>query len=162
MPLGAHDAPPSLERMTPPLVPASTWPFTRQRWRTLRGSTPAPGLVCPWASARKIPWAVPIRSSMIPSAVSRLTGRARGAARPPGRGRSVAALGADDADEGHAFARGAAEVVREGEVATAPHAGDLSLARLAAHLQPALEEHAQPGGADGMAERLEPPVRIHG
>ena len=45
MPLGVQENPPSLDRTTPSSVPASTWPFTRERWRTLRGSAPAPGLV---------------------------------------------------------------------------------------------------------------------
>src|SRR5688500_12054181 len=71
-------------------------------------------------------------------------------------------LRADDADERDALARGAAEVVGEGQLAAAAHAGDLALARLAAQLQPALEQHAQPRGADGVAERLEAAVRIHG
>ena len=47
------------------------------------------------------------------------------------------------------------------ERAARAHGGDLALGRrLAAQLQPALEEHAQPGGADGVAEALEPPVGV--
>src|SRR5262245_16342833 len=49
-------------------------------------------------------------------------------------------LRADDADERDALARGAAEVVGESQLAAAAHAGDLALARLAAQLQPALEQ----------------------
>src|SRR5215813_2368040 len=71
-------------------------------------------------------------------------------------------LRADDADERDALARRAAEVMGEGQLPAAAHAGDLALARLAAQLQPALEQHAQPRGADGMAERLEPAVGVHG
>src|SRR5919108_2533497 len=69
---------------------------------------------------------------------------------------------ADHAHERDALAGRAAEIVGERELAPARDAGDLPLARLAAQLQPALEQHAQPGGADGMAERLEPAVGIHG
>src|SRR5437868_8033784 len=71
-------------------------------------------------------------------------------------------LRSDDADERDALARRAAEVMGEGELAAAAHAGDLPLARLAAQLQPALEQHAQTGGADRMAERLQPAVGIDG
>src|SRR5262245_26735995 len=109
---------------------------------------------------------------MIPSAMSECRGAPRfrrGAAESWGCGghfgapaSMVAALGADDADERHALARRAAEVVREGEIPAAPHAGDLPLAGLSPELQPALEQHAQSGGADGMAERLESAVGIHG
>src|SRR4029453_12088137 len=64
-------------------------------------------------------------------------------------------LRADDADERDALARRAAEVMAESQLAAATHAGDLALARLAAQLQPALEQHAQPRGADRGPERLE-------
>src|SRR5438132_8171734 len=69
-------------------------------------------------------------------------------------------LRSDDADERDALARRAAEVVGEGQLPAAADAGDLALAGLAAQLQPALEEHAQPGGADRVAERLQPAVGI--
>src|ERR671923_758308 len=71
-------------------------------------------------------------------------------------------LRSDDADERDALARRAAEVMGEGQRAAAAHAGDLALAGLPAQLQPALEQHAQAGGADRMAERLEAAVGIHG
>src|SRR5688572_17742128 len=71
-------------------------------------------------------------------------------------------LRSDDADERDALARRAAEVMGEGQLAAAADAGDLALAGLAAQLQPALEQHAQAGGADRMAERLQPAVGIHG
>src|SRR5439155_24331501 len=67
-----------------------------------------------------------------------------------------------DADEGHALARRAAEVVRQGERAPAGDRRDLTLARLVAELEPRLEEHPEPGGADRVAEGLEPAVRVHG
>src|SRR5881296_3410590 len=67
----------------------------------------------------------------------------------------LAPLRADHAHERDALARRAAEVVGEGELAPARDAGDLPLARFAAQLQPALEQHAQPRGADRMTERLE-------
>src|SRR4029453_12180033 len=70
-------------------------------------------------------------------------------------------LRADDADERDALARRAAEVMGESQLAAATHAGDLALARLAAQLQPALEQHAQPRGADRVPERLEAAVGIH-
>src|SRR5262247_1501339 len=70
-------------------------------------------------------------------------------------------LRADDADERDALARRAAEVMGESQLPAAAHAGDLALARLAAQLQPALEPHAKPGGADRMAERLQAAVGIH-
>src|SRR5438270_7254774 len=70
-------------------------------------------------------------------------------------------LRSDDADERDALARRAAEVVGEGQLPAAADAGDLALAGLAAQLQPALEEHAQPGGADRVAERLQPAVGVH-
>src|SRR4029077_4252969 len=79
-------------------------------------------------------------------------------ARPGG---GSAPLGAHHRDERHALARRPAEVVRERELAAPRDAGDLALASLAAELQPRLEEHAQPGGADRVAEGLEPAVRIH-
>jgi hypothetical protein len=52
--------------------------------------------------------------------------------------------------------------VRQGERAAAGDARDLTLAGLAAELEPALEEHPEPGGADGMAEGLEAAVGIDG
>src|SRR4029453_1851665 len=79
---------------------------------------------------------------------------------------------ADDADERDAIARResgaertplprrAPEVMGESQLPAATHTGDLALARLAAQLQPALEQHAQPRGADRMAERLEATVGI--
>src|SRR5712664_334604 len=70
-------------------------------------------------------------------------------------------LRSDDADERDALARRAAEVVGEGQLAAAADGGDLTLAGLAAKLQPALEQHAEPGGADRVAERLEAAVGIH-
>src|SRR6185312_2189647 len=77
--------------------------------------------------------------------------------RPRGRsGRGLAALGADDGDERHALARGAAQVVRQRELPAPRHAGDLALAGLAAQLQPRLEQHAQARGPDRVAEGLEP------
>src|SRR6185369_5653801 len=82
--------------------------------------------------------------------------------RPRGRsGRGLAALGADDGDERHALARGAAQVVRQRELPAPRHAGDLALAGLAAQLQPRLEQHAQARGPDRVAEGLEPTVRVH-
>src|SRR5919109_2136567 len=63
-------------------------------------------------------------------------------------GMSGTGLRADDADERDALARRAAEVMGEGQLAAAAHAGDLALAGLAAQLQPALEQHAQARGAD--------------
>src|SRR5690242_16049706 len=74
----------------------------------------------------------------------------------------LAPLRADHAHERDAFAGRAAEVVGERKLAPARDAGDLPLARLAAQLQPALEQHAQPRGTDGMAERLQSAVGIHG
>src|SRR3989454_10001660 len=74
----------------------------------------------------------------------------------------LAPLRADHAHERDALARRAAEVVGEGELAPARDAGDLPLARFAAQLQPALEQHAQPRGADRMTERLEAAVGIDG
>src|SRR5258708_7583616 len=69
-----------------------------------------------------------------------------------------ATLAADDRDEAHAAARHAAEVVRQ------PERRPLDLARpgLAAELQPHLVHHAQPGGADRVAERLEPAIGVDG
>src|SRR6187401_1967317 len=72
-----------------------------------------------------------------------------------------AALGADDRDERDALAGRAAQIVREGQLAAARDAGDLPLASLAAQLQPRLEEHPEPGGADRVAEGLQPAVRVH-
>src|SRR5918996_2658402 len=69
-------------------------------------------------------------------------------------------LRADDADERDALARRAAEVMGESQRAAPAHAGDLALAGLAAQLQPALEQHAQPRGADRMAEGLQPAVGV--
>src|SRR5256886_14881155 len=74
----------------------------------------------------------------------------------------LAPLRADHAHERDAFAGRAAEVVGERERAPARDAGDLPLARLAAQLQPALEQHPQTGGADRVAERLQPAVGIDG
>src|SRR6266850_1023881 len=71
-------------------------------------------------------------------------------------------LRSDDADERDALARRAAEVMGEGELAAAADAGDLARARLTAQLQPALDQHAQAGGADQMAERLQPAGGIDG
>src|SRR5438445_10236402 len=83
---------------------------------------------------------------------------------PPGptdtEGKS-APLGAHHRDERHALARRPAQVVGERELPAPRDAGDLALARLPAELQPRLEEHAQPGGADRVAEGLEPAVRVH-
>src|SRR5207244_9095198 len=73
-----------------------------------------------------------------------------------------APLRADHAHERDALARRAAEVVGERELAPARDAGDLPLAGLAAQLQPALEQHPKTGGADGVAEGLEPTVGIDG
>ena len=56
--------------------------------------------------------------------------------------------------------RRAAEVVGEGQLAPARHADDLPLGGLAPELKPALEEYAEAGGADGMAERFEPAVGV--
>src|SRR2546430_1219644 len=55
-----------------------------------------------------------------------------------------------------------AEVVREGELAPPRDGGDLALPRFAPELEPRLEEHPEPGGADRVAEGLEPAVRVHG
>src|SRR5688500_636667 len=74
----------------------------------------------------------------------------------------LAPLRADHADERHALARRAAQIVSERELAPARNAGDLPLARLAAQLEPALEQHPEPRGAYRMAERLEPAVGVHG
>src|SRR5689334_1547091 len=74
----------------------------------------------------------------------------------------LAPLRADHAHERDTFAGRAAEVVGERELAPARDAGDLPLARLAAQLQPALEQHAQSRGADRVAKRLEAAVRVHG
>src|SRR5215813_5398083 len=74
----------------------------------------------------------------------------------------LAPLRADDAHERDALPGRAAEIVREREVAPARDAGDLPLARLAAQLQPALEQHAQAIRADRMAERFEATVRVDG
>src|SRR5437867_6943502 len=67
-------------------------------------------------------------------------------------------LGADDGHERHARARLAAEIVREPDL----RAGDLPLARLAAELLPALEEHPQPARAVRVPEALESAVRVDG
>src|SRR5688572_22280242 len=74
----------------------------------------------------------------------------------------LAPLRADHADERHALARRAAQVVGERELAPASDAGDLPLPGLAAQLQPALEQHPEPRRADRMTERLETSVGIHG
>src|SRR5262249_4392140 len=74
----------------------------------------------------------------------------------------LAPLRADDAHERDALPGRAAEIVREREVAPARDAGDLPLARLAAQLQPALEQHAQARGADRVTERFQSAVGIHG
>src|SRR3954447_23099952 len=70
-------------------------------------------------------------------------------------------LVADDADEADAGARAAAEVVRQRLALAAGDRGDLALAGLAAQLRPRFEEHPQPGGADRVAERLQPAVGVH-
>src|SRR5688500_14182685 len=62
---------------------------------------------------------------------------------------------ADHADERHALARRAAQVVSERELPPAGDAGDLPLPGLAAQLQPALEQHPEPRRPDRMTERLE-------
>src|SRR5687767_2597454 len=74
----------------------------------------------------------------------------------------LAPLRADHADERHALARRAAQIVSERELPPARDAGNLPLAGLAAQLQPALEQHPQPRRADRMAERLQPAVRVDG
>ena len=62
----------------------------------------------------------------------------------------------------HHLAGVAAEVVGEGEVAVGGR-GDLAVGgRLTAELQPGLEHHAQARRADGVAERLEAAVGVHG
>ena len=67
----------------------------------------------------------------------------------------------DDAHEADALARRAAQVVGQSERPSGTHGGDLAVRRsLAAQLEPALEEHAQPGGADRVAEGLEAAVGI--
>src|SRR6202041_18939 len=77
------------------------------------------------------------------------------------RSASVAEFAADDPDEAHALAGGATEVVRQPEGPPLGHGGDLALGgRLAAQLQPALEEHPEPGGADRVAEALQPAVGV--
>src|SRR5262245_61300615 len=63
-----------------------------------------------------------------------------------------ARLGPHHADERHALARRAAQIVGEGELSSARDTRDLPLARLAPELEPALEEHAQTGSPDRMAE----------
>src|SRR4051794_11238667 len=76
---------------------------------------------------------------------------------------SSAGGGADDADEADALTGRAAEVVREAEGAALVDGLDRALRRcLTPQLEPALEQHAQPGRTDGMTERLEPTIRIHG
>src|SRR4030088_1336901 len=82
----------------------------------------------------------------------------RGRANPngqPRRWRLSGGLGADDADEADALAGRAAQVVGEPQLLPV---GNLAPARLASQLQPAFEEHAQPTGADGMAEALQATV----
>src|SRR6202034_4336368 len=89
---------------------------------------------------------------------SRPAGRRPG---PPPPSRSSVALGADDADEADALARRAAQVVGEAQRPPGPDRVDLALGRcLAPQLEPALEEHAQPRGADGVPEGLEAAVGV--
>src|SRR3989442_90700 len=59
-----------------------------------------------------------------------------------------ARLGSDDADERHALTGRAAEIVRERELPATRDAGDLTLPRFAAELEPALVEHPEAGRAD--------------
>src|SRR5207248_3245246 len=72
-------------------------------------------------------------------------------------------LGADDTDEAHACAGRPAEVLGERELPTLLGDGlePPGLRRLAPQLQPALEEHPESTGANGVAEALEPAVGIH-
>src|SRR5579862_6339243 len=89
-----------------------------------------------------------------------------GASSPqPARQASVAGpsgpLGTDHADEAHALAGLATEVVGQGQLAAAlGDALDLALAGLLPQLGPALEQHAKARRPDGMAEALEPAVRV--
>src|SRR4051812_15862343 len=74
--------------------------------------------------------------------------------------RASAELAADDRDEAHTRARRAAEVVGEGLV-LGVHALDLPrLGGLVTQLQPGLEQHAEAGGADRMAEALQAAVGV--
>src|SRR5690606_4149079 len=68
-----------------------------------------------------------------------------------------AELRADHRDERDVTARSPTEVVREAE----PRIGQLPLSRLAPELQPALVEHPQAAGTNGMAEGLQAAVRVH-
>src|SRR5262245_51636929 len=79
-----------------------------------------------------------------------------------GRLEPVPPFAPQDADEAHALARSAAQVVGEGELPAGRDRGDLALAGFAATLETALEEHAQAGGADGMSDGLEAAVGIDG
>src|SRR5262245_38675609 len=73
---------------------------------------------------------------------------------PPAGHRSPrgARLGPHHADERHAFPGCAAQVVRAGVLPPARDTRDLTFASLAPELEPALEEHAETGSADRMAE----------
>ena len=73
----------------------------------------------------------------------------------------IVELGADDADEADALARRAAQVVGQSERPSGTHGPDLAVRRgLPPKLEPALEEHAQSGGADRVAEGLQAAVGI--
>src|SRR5580704_17777541 len=82
------------------------------------------------------------------------TARAQRAARGSGR------LGAHHGYEADAVARGAPEVLGEGQPAV--RGGDLAGPGLSAQLEPALVDHPQPAGPDRMAEALQAPVGVHG
>src|SRR5262245_47224810 len=65
MPLGCHERPSSAERKSPAVEPATQWPFTRERCRTLGPSSAAAEAPLP-ASTTKMPLAVPMIAVFMP------------------------------------------------------------------------------------------------
>src|SRR5580693_543843 len=78
----------------------------------------------------------------------------------PGAASGSRQLAAHHGYEADAVARGAAEVLREGQPAV--RGGDLAVSGLSAQLEPALVDHPQPAGPDRMADALQASVRVHG
>src|SRR5262245_35424396 len=119
------------------LATAIELPKTSCSHRTLAG-----GLICSPVSSNRRAWLSRGRN------ISRWSPKVTGAA-PSSH--------SHDRHETHATARRAPQVVRQPEL----RVGDLAGPCLAAQLEPHLVHHAEPAGADRMAEALEPAVRIH-
>src|SRR6478672_11646314 len=109
------------------------------RWRTTsRAAQPATG---DGASHDRVPRT---RSVNCP-ATCRCRSAGRSGSAMDVRTAALAELAADHADVADALARRATEVVGQREGLARGGRGDLALPRLAPQLQPALEQHTQPG-----------------